>query len=303
MDYFLITIKYIRVKQKVILITGASAGIGMASAQKLIDSGHIVYAAARRVEKMEVLNKRGAFILSMDVTHEASMREGVQRIIAEQGRIDVLINNAGYGSLGAIEEVDLDEARRQFEVNLFAVARLSQLVLPHMRKVQKGRIINISSIGARVYEPMCGWYHSTKFALEGMSDCMRLELKQFGIDLVLVRPGFIRTEWDKIAHEKLQEFSMSGPYKETANKMVNAHLNYLFKYLASDAPIVADTIVRAVESRRPHARYVSGRASGSFILARKLLPDSLLDAILMKMLSIFGKENKTTSCQTVKISA
>jgi short-subunit dehydrogenase len=291
------------VKQKVILITGASAGIGMASAQKLIERGHVVYAAARRVEKMDELKKRGAFILSMDVTNESSMREGVEKVINEQGRIDVLINNAGYGSLGAIEEVDIDEARRQFEVNLFAVARLSQLVLPHMRKVQKGRIVNISSIGARVYEPLCGWYHSTKFALEGMSDCMRLELKQFGVDLILVRPGFIRTEWDKIAHESLQKFSMRGPYRGTANKMANAHLNYLFKYFASDAPVVANTIVRAVESRRPSARYVCGKAARTFILARKLLPDSLLDIIFMKMLSFFGKEKRTTSCQAVRIGA
>lgn len=280
--------------KKVILITGASSGIGLETASQLIEKGHIVYAAARRVEKMLPLLQLGGYILSMDVTNETSMKEGVATVIREQGRVDVLINNAGYGSLGAVEEVNLGEARHQFEVNLFGVARLCQLVLPYMRQARRGRIINISSIGARVYEPLCGWYHATKFALEGLSDCMRLELRPFGIDVVLVQPGFIRTEWDKVAHENLKQFSGDGPYRGTANKLVNAHINFLFRYFASDAPVVAKTIVKTVEVNKPRTRYATGRASSLLLFSRKCMPDRWLDQLFMDMLHVFGKERNET---------
>jgi len=278
--------------QKVILITGASSGIGLEAARQLIEKGHIVYAVARRIEMMLPLLQLGGYTHSMDVTNETSMKEGVAKVIDEQGRIDVLVNNAGYGSLGAVEEVSLDEARNQFEVNLFGVARLCQLVLPHMRALGKGRIVNISSIGARVYEPLCGWYHSTKFALEGLSDCMRLELKPFGIDVVLVQPGFIRTEWEKVAHENLKQFSGNGPYRETANKLANAHINFLFRYFASDAPVVAKTIVKTVGVNSPKTRYATGRASGLFLFLRKSLPDKWLDQVFLIMLNMYGRDKE-----------
>lgn len=280
--------------KQVILITGASAGIGMAAAKLLIKNGHKVYAAARRVEKMDELKSLGGHVLKMDITNNESMQAGVQQIIDENGTIDVLINNAGYGSLGAVEEVEIDEARRQFEVNVFGSARLSQLVLPFMREKKRGRIINISSIGARVYEPMSGWYHSTKFALEGLSDCMRLELKQFGVNVVLIQPGFIRTEWDMVAHEHLKKFAFDGPYRTIASKLVNAQSDFMFKYFASDAERVARTILRSVEAKRPKARYVTGRGARTFLFARRAFSDRILDRVLLTVLNIFGAEKQVS---------
>ncbi len=144
---------------------------------------------ARRVDKMLHLEKDGITVFGMDVTDDESMVTGVQRIVDEQGRIDVLVNNAGYGSYGAVEDVPIEEARRQFEVNVFGLARLTQLVTPHMRAQQSGRIINISSIGGKFYEPLGAWYHATKFAVEGFSDSLRIELAPFGIDVVIIEPG------------------------------------------------------------------------------------------------------------------
>lgn len=280
--------------KKVILITGASAGIGLAAAKMLIEKGHVVYAAARRVEKMQGLQELGGHVLRMDVTDNDSMQQGINQIIQENGYIDVLINNAGYGTLGAVEEVEIDEARRQFEVNVFGLARLSQLVLPFMREQKKGRIINISSIAARVYEPMGAWYHSTKFALEGLSDCMRLEVKEFGVDVVMIQPGFIRTEWDAVAHEHLRKFSFNGPYSNMAVKLANTQSEFMFKYFASDAERVANTIVRSVDVRRPRSRYVTGRGARTFLLTRKILSDRLLDMVFLTVVNIFGKPKQVS---------
>ena len=171
---------------KVALVTGASSGIGEAAAKDLRLRGFTVYAAARRIERLAALETLGIRPLQMDVTDDSSITQGVQRIIAESGSVDILVNNAGYGSYGSVEDVALDEARNQFEVNLFGLARLTQVVLPYMRKNSSGRIINISSMGGKMYEPMGAWYHATKFALEGLSDCLRLELKPFNIHVVII---------------------------------------------------------------------------------------------------------------------
>lgn len=288
--------------KQVILITGASAGIGLATAKMLINQGHVVYAAARRVEKMSVLNDLGGRILKMDVTDDISMEQGVQTIVNECGTIDVLINNAGYGSLGAVEEVEITEAKRQFDVNVFGSARLMQLVLPHMRVKQAGRIINISSIGARVYEPMSSWYHSTKFALEGLSDCMRLEVKHFGIKVVLVQPGFIRTEWDAVAHDQLKKFSFAGPYRQVAEKLANAHNRFMFKHFASEPERVAAKIVHTVNVRNPRPRYVTGKGARTFLLARKLFNDRILDRVLLSVLNIFGRVEESKPVEQVSLT-
>src|SRR3954447_6448660 len=203
---------------KVALVTGGSSGIGECTVRELLGAGFTVYTAARRVERMEALADQGAHVFAMDVTVDASMVAGIERIIAEQGRIDLLVNNAGYGSYGAVEDVPIDEARRQFEVNLFGLARLVQLVTPHMRSQGAGRIINISSIGGKFYEPFGAWYHATKFAVEGFSDSLRLELRPFGIRVVLIEPGPILTEWNEIARDSLLERSGSGAYAEHARR-------------------------------------------------------------------------------------
>src|SRR6478735_12707611 len=184
---------------RVALVTGASSGIGEETARLLQEAGFTTYAVARRVDRMAALADAGVHTFAMDVTDDASMVAGINRIVVDQGRIDVLVNNAGYGSYGAVEDVPLDEARRQFEVNLFGLARLVQLVTPHMRAQGSGRIINVSSMGGRFAAPFGGWYHATKFAVEGFSDALRQELAPFGVQVVVIEPGGIRTEWGGIA--------------------------------------------------------------------------------------------------------
>src|SRR5215212_6539262 len=204
---------------RVALVTGGSSGIGEEAALGLKKAGFSVYAVARRVDRMVALADAGVGVFGMDVTDDESMTAGVQRIVDEQGRIDVLVNNAGYGSYGAVEDVPIDEARRQFDVNVFGLARLTQLVTPHMRKQGSGRIINISSIGGKFYEPFGAWYHATKFAVEGFSDSLRLELKPFGIDVVIIEPGPIITEWNTISRDSLTEVSRGGAYEERAGRV------------------------------------------------------------------------------------
>ena len=204
---------------KVALVTGASSGIGESIAIHLVESGWTVYAVARRVERMAALESRGIIPFAMDVTDDASMVAGVDRIITEQGQIDALVNNAGYGSYGPVEHVPIDEARRQFEVNVFGLARLTQLVTPHMRTRRRGRIVNISSIGGKIYEPLGAWYHATKFAVEGFSDSLRIELAPFGIDVVIVEPGPIISEWNTIARESMVEQSIGTVYEDLARRM------------------------------------------------------------------------------------
>lgn len=180
--------------KRTVLVTGASSGIGKATTLKLLSEGYRVYASARNLAKLESLAAKGAEILKLDVTQDHSMQSGVDRILQECGRLDILINNAGYGSYGALEDVAIDEAKYQFEVNVFGLGRLTQLVLPHMRRQSSGKIVNITSVGGKIYEPLGSWYHATKFAVEGLSDCLRLELKPFGIDVIIIEPGPIKTE-------------------------------------------------------------------------------------------------------------
>ncbi|MGL5066248.1 MAG: oxidoreductase [Sarcina sp.] len=179
--------------KKVALITGASSGIGFDTAIELQKKGYIIYGAARRVDRLETLKKNGINVIALDVTNEESMVKCVETILAKEGRIDVLVNNAGYGSFGAIEDVSMEEARRQVEVNVFGLARMTQLVLPSMRANKYGKIVNISSMAGKMHTPFGGWYHATKFAVEGFSDCLRMEVAEFGIDVILVEPGGIKT--------------------------------------------------------------------------------------------------------------
>jgi NAD(P)-dependent dehydrogenase (short-subunit alcohol dehydrogenase family) len=267
---------------QVALVTGASSGIGEATARRLRRSGFEVYAVARRVERMSGLADEGVHTFGMDVTDDETMVAGIERIMAEQGRLDVLVNNAGYGSYGSVEDVPIDEARRQFEVNLFGLARLCQLAIPQMRKQGSGRIINISSIGAVIYEPFGAWYHATKNAVEGFSDSLRVEVAQFGIDVVIVRPAGVVTEWNQISRESLVDVSRDGAYADqsvSAAKMLERVDNRL---LSSGPDTVAKTILRAATAHRPGPRYASGRGAWMVPASRRLLPDRVFDAILSR---------------------
>ena len=265
---------------KVALVTGASAGIGESTAVHLVESGWTVYAVARRVERMERLAARGVTTLAMDVTDDASMVSGVRRVLDEQGRIDALVNNAGYGSYGPLEVVPLDEARRQFEVNVFGLARLTQLVIPQMRRQQSGTIVNISSIGGKIYEPLGAWYHATKFAVEGLSDSLRLELRPFGIDVVLVEPGPILSEWAGIARESMLTWSRGTVYEKAATRMSTRYERTFDPRVVSGPDAVAEKVLSALQATNPSARYPAGRGARAILTARRVLPDRLMDVVM-----------------------
>ena len=265
---------------KVILITGASSGIGFDSAQNLAKQGHRVYAAARRTELMEPLKAYGVKVIGMDVTDEESMKLGVETVIQTEGRIDVLINNAGYGYFGAIENVPLEEARRQLEVNVFGLARLTQLVLPYMRKQRNGRIINTSSIAGKMVFYMGGWYNVTKYSVEALSDALRMEMKPFGIDVVMIEPGAIKTDWGVIAARHLMESSVGTAYEQIGTQWAK-NMDWFYKTNWLSAPeVVTKAISRAVNSRHPKARYCRGRISITGRVLHALLPARWWDALM-----------------------
>lgn len=277
---------------RVILITGASSGIGKATALKLQAQGNIVYGAARRIEKMTDLAAAGVHVLKVDVTDEATLIAAVKTIQVEQGRIDVLINNAGYGSYGSLEDVPVAEGEYQFKVNVFGVMRLTQLVLPLMRAQHRGRIINVSSIGGKIYQPLSAWYMGTKHAIEGMSDSLRMEVAPFGIDVVIVEPGGIKTEWAGIAENKLLAVSGETAYHEQAVK-VGAMLS-LFDQFASNPGVIAKLMVRAVNDVKPKTRYHAGMGAGVSLTARQWLSDRQFDRMMNSAVNGAAKLSKVT---------
>ncbi|MGF1521123.1 MAG: oxidoreductase [Leptolyngbyaceae cyanobacterium] len=257
-------------KGKVALVTGASSGIGKAIARQLLKDGWIVYGAARRIEKMADLTAAGAKVLSLDVTDEASMTTAVQTLLNAEGRLDALVNNAGYGSYGALEDVPIEEAKRQFEVNVFGLMRLTQLVLPTMREARSGTIVNISSMGGRIWMPIGGWYHATKHALEVLSDALRVETRPFGIKVVVVQPGAIESEWSGIAAQTLRETSKESAYRESVEPMARILTHY---ETASSPDVVAKAVSQAVNSRNPKRRYATPMDAKLFVFLHWLLPD------------------------------
>jgi NAD(P)-dependent dehydrogenase (short-subunit alcohol dehydrogenase family) len=270
-------------KARTALVTGASTGIGFETAIALKAAGFTVYAGARRLEKMEPLTVHGIMVLSLDVTSEESMASAVASVEKAHGRVDVLVNNAGYGSYGSLEEVPLDEGRRQFEVNVMGLARMTQLVIPGMRRARSGRIINVSSIGGKIYEPLGAWYHGTKFAVEGMSDSLRLELRPHGIDVVIIEPSGTDSEWGTIAGTGLLARSGEGPYEDHAHIVAAALASTSGQghVLSTPARVVADTIVRAANAKRPRTRYPVGRGAWSVLAMRRILPDRIFDAVFL----------------------
>ncbi|MFC6290140.1 oxidoreductase [Levilactobacillus angrenensis] len=260
--------------RKVALVTGASSGIGNAIARSLHRNGVIVYAGARRVSRMNDLDDLGITTLALDVTDPISVENVVDRIVSETGRVDILVNNAGYGLMGALEDVPMDQARDQFDVNLFGAARLIQSVLPMMRQQHSGRIINITSVDGKVAQPMASWYVASKFALEGLSDALRFELEPLGIQTVVIEPGSIQSEWADIAADHLQEISGQGPYRPTVKRA--AAVLTVAKQFASKPRVIARLVDRAALSRRPKTRYHAG-AGSQVLVARRLLSDKMID--------------------------
>lgn len=268
--------------KKVVLVTGASSGIGREIAVFLAKHNYKVYGVARRVGKLQELNKLGIETLQMDVTDEDSVKNTVDAIINREGIIDVLVNNAGYGEYGAIEDVSIENARYQMEVNVFGLARITQLVLPYMRKQKSGNIINISSVGGKAANPLGGWYHASKFALEALSDSLRLEVKQFGINVTVIEPGGIKSEWGGIAFGKMMEASKGSVYADYASKMYNFIQKMDQNNSAPEPIVIAELIKKAIETKKPKARYAAGAMAKPLLFMKRYLSDALFDKVILR---------------------
>lgn len=267
-------------QQKIALVTGASSGMGKDFAKALIKEGMIVYAVARRVEKMDDLKQLGAIPLKMDITNEEDIQSVIDRITADRGRVDVLINNAGFGMYGSVEETKIEDARYQFDVNIFGLASLTQKVIPLMRQQESGKIINISSMGGKMYTPLGAWYHATKHALEGWSDCLRIELESFGIDVVVIEPGGIETEFGEVMQGPLFERSGNGPYAyivEGYKKMMESG------FKGSPVTVITNLVIKAVRAKKPKTRYVAGKFAKPMMFIRKWFGDRIFDKVVMGM--------------------
>jgi len=273
---------------KTVLITGCSTGIGRATAERLARAGHAVYATARRQDAVADLAGAGCRTLALDVTDEASMRAAVEQVEKDAGAVGVLVNNAGYGSEGPVEEVPMEEVRRQFETNVFGLARMCQLVLPGMRRQGFGRIVNLSSMGGRMTLPGGGFYHGTKYAVEAISDALRFEVRGFGVDVVVIEPGAIRTEFGHTAIDKIDASAPSeSPYatfREALKEQIRSFYDGPMKVLAAEPDAVARVIERAITAKRPRSRYVITAGAHALIGLRRWLPDRGWDAAMRTML-------------------
>ena len=273
---------------KAVLITGCSTGIGRATALRLAGSDWKVYATARRPETIADLEQAGARTLALDVTDEASMSAAVAAVEAAEGAVGVLINNAGYSQGGAVETVPIDSARRQFETNVFGLVRLTQLVLPKMREQRWGKVVNLSSMGGRLTFPGGGWYHATKHAVEALSDALRFEVKGFGIDVIVIEPGLITTEFGEAAASAMADVSSSvdeGPYA-AFNAAVGAITKGAYegpmRRLGGGPDTVAKAIARAITARRPSPRVTITPSAKMMLGTRKLLSDRAWDAAMRR---------------------
>jgi NAD(P)-dependent dehydrogenase (short-subunit alcohol dehydrogenase family) len=270
---------------RAVLVTGCSSGIGRATALRLAGSGWKVYASARRPETISELRDAGCQTLALDVTDEQSMRAAVDAIERAEGAVGVLINNAGYSQSGAIETVPMDAVRRQFETNVFGLVRLTQLVLPKMREQRWGKIVNLGSMGGRLSFPGGGHYHATKHAVEAISDALRFELRGFGIDVILLEPGLITTEFGEAATASMADTTIAGddPYA-TFNTTVGAVTKGAYdgpmRLLGGGPDRVAKVIERALERRHPPARITITPSAKVAIAMRRLLPDRAWDALM-----------------------
>ncbi len=271
---------------RAVLITGCSSGIGHATALRLARSGWKVYATARRPESIVDLAEAGASTLALDVTDEASMRAAVETVEREQGAVGVLINNAGYSQSGAVETLPLETVRRQFETNVFGVIALTQLVLPGMRAQRWGKIVNVGSMGGRLTLPGGGAYHATKYALEALSDALRFELRGFGIDVILLEPGLITTDFGEAASAAMSDVSEEagdGPYAHF-NAAVGALTKGAYegpmRRLGGGPERVAKVIERAITRGRAPTRVTVTPSAKLMIGTRKLLSDRAWDAAM-----------------------
>ena len=269
---------------KAVLITGCSSGIGWATAERLVNVGWKVYATARNVEKIAPLEQRGCQLLPLDVTDEDSMRLAVDEVERREGAVGVLVNNAGYSQSGAVEAVPMEKVRRQFETNVFGLARMCQLVLPGMRRQGYGRIVNVSSMGGKLTFPGGGYYHATKHAVEALSDALRFEVEGFGVKVSVIEPGLIRTGFADTALGSMDDLNGENPYagfdESVARTTAENYERGPISKLGGGPEAVAEAIEQAISARSPKSRYAVTPSAHLFLRLRRLLPDRAWDAVL-----------------------
>ena len=278
-------------RSEAVLITGCSTGIGRATAERLARAGRPVYATARRLETIADLEAAGCRTLALDVTDEASMQAAVDRVVEEQGAVGVLVNNAGYSQSGALESLAMDDVRRQFETNVFGLLRMCQLCLPGMRDQRWGRIINVSSMGANFVFPGGGVYHATKYAVDAMSDALRFEVKGFGVDVVVIQPGLILTEFGETAGAALAR-AEDGPYAS-----FNAAVGKATAEVYAGGPMSKlgggpDTVAKAIEKAidKPRIRVRVTPSAHLLVTQRRLMTAGMWDRMVATQFPRPGKE-------------
>jgi len=268
--------------QQTVLITGASSGIGKATAHLLAARGYLVFAAARRLDRLEAMRSANIEPLVLDVTSEESVQEAIEHISKQTGRIDTLVNAAGYATFGALEEVTHAQAQQQFEVNVFGLMRVVRAVLPMMRQQHAGRIINVSSLQGKLAAPLVGWYSASKYAVEGLSDALRVEVAPFNIEVVVIEPGSTTSEFADIALQELQTTSRLDAYKKRSLAL------YAFMTGPARHPhgpeTIADTIYTAMSARHPRTRYAAPAEARRLLLLRRISSDRFVDRVYSRML-------------------
>lgn len=267
------------VKQKSYLSHRRFIRYGETLSTRSYQSRSQVYAVARSVDKMKDLEAMGGHIMKMDVTSEEDIEKVVAQVIAEQGRIDVLWNNAGYGLYGPVEDLSMEKVQQQMEVNVYGVARLTKKVLPYMRAQKEGLIINTSSMGGKIYTPLGAWYHASKHAIEGFSDCLRMEVKEFGIKVVILEPGVINTGFNAGVSQNFSYESKNGAYKRLVNGYIKAMENNPTP--DSNPEVISRTVLKIINARNPKTCYLVGRGGKLLVGIRRVFGDKFFDRMML----------------------
>jgi NADP-dependent 3-hydroxy acid dehydrogenase YdfG len=269
---------------RAVLITGCSTGIGRATAERFVEKGWTTYATARRPETLRELEAKGCRTLALDVCDEETMGRAVKEVEREEGAVGVLVNNAGYSLTAPIEEASMDEVRRQFETNVFGLARMAQLVLPGMRDQGWGRIVNVSSMGGKLTFPGMGFYHGTKYAVEAISDALRYEVRPFGVKVVVIEPGLIKTAFgDTTTGHATHAVDTSSPYadfhEQVVDRVAGSYAGAM-GFFATGPETVAKVIERSAASAHPRARYIVTAGAKALRATRVALPDKAWDLMM-----------------------
>jgi len=271
-----------------VLVTGCSTGIGRAVAEELLRQGHTVWATARRPDTLADLADRGAHVTALDVTDEASMAAAVHEVESAHGSVGTLVNNAGYGEYGAVEEVELDNEGARFVTNVFGLARMCQLVLPGMRRAGRGRIVNIGSMGGRFVFPLGGYYHATKYAVEALTDALLMVVKAFGIAVALVEPGVTRSEFvEKSTDSEGMGGRPDSPYAAMRASVSTSNTEvYSNRMMSASAESVAQVVASAVAADRPRTRYLLTPAAKVMAATHTVAGDRVWDRLMARQFSL-----------------